>query len=110
MLLLGGIALNQPRDDRRPARLVVRPEAQTTLAVEVFMKQNEVLIGLTLLETLLLSVARPGSVGTRQEQADRFRERRLPVPASLLDLHGALPDPRGHGDRKGRRHLEDLLQ
>ncbi len=44
-----------------------------------------------------------------QEQADRLRGCRLPVPASLLDLHGALPDPRGHGDREGRRHLEDLL-
>ena len=41
----------------------------------------------------------------RQErpQADRVRGRRLPVPAPLLDLHGAVPDPRGHGGRRGRR-------
>ena len=30
-------------------------------------------------------------------------ERRLRVPAPLLDLHGAVPDPRGHGRRRGRR-------
>ena len=30
-------------------------------------------------------------------------ERRLRVPAPLLDLHGPVPDPRGHGGRRGRR-------
>ena len=43
----------------------------------------------------------------RQEerpQADRLRGRgQLPVSAPLLDLHGALSDPRGHGDGRGRR-------
>ena len=40
---------------------------------------------------------------------DRGRERRLRVPAPLLDLHGALPGPRGHGHRRGRRPGPHLL-
>ena len=31
------------------------------------------------------------------------------VPAPLLDLHGAVPGPRGHGDGRGRRPDADLL-
>ena len=40
---------------------------------------------------------------------DRGRVRRLRVPAPLLDLHGALPGPRGHGHRRGRRPGPHLL-
>ena len=37
-------------------------------------------------------------------QADRVRaRRRLRVSAPLLDVHGAVPDPRGHGGGRGRR-------
>ena len=45
----------------------------------------------------------------RAKQADRVRGGRLPVPAPLLDLHGAGPDPRGHGGREGRRPVAHLL-
>ena len=40
---------------------------------------------------------------------DRRRERRLRVPAPLLDLHGPVPGPRGHGDGRGRRAVAHLL-
>ena len=40
---------------------------------------------------------------------DRGRVRQLRVPAPLLDLHGALPGPRGHGHRRGRRPGPHLL-
>jgi propane monooxygenase large subunit len=40
---------------------------------------------------------------------DRGRERRLRVPAPVLDLHGPVPGPRGHGDGRGRRPVADLL-
>ena len=46
----------------------------------------------------------PGS-----EQAHRVRGGRLHIPAPLLDLHGAVPDPRGHRRRQGRRPVADLL-
>ena len=36
-------------------------------------------------------------------RADRVRGRQLPVSAPLLDLHGAVPHPRGHGHGRGRR-------
>ena len=43
-------------------------------------------------------------LGQERPQADRLRGgRRLRVPAPLLDVHGAVPDPRGHGRRRGRR-------
>ena len=45
----------------------------------------------------------------RPQQADRLRGRRLPVPAPLLDLHGAGAHPRGHGRRQGRRPVAHLL-
>ena len=40
---------------------------------------------------------------------DRGRGRRLRVPAPLLDLHGPVPGPRGHGHRRGRRPGPHLL-
>ena len=38
-------------------------------------------------------------VDAERAQPDRLRGRRLRVPAPLLDLHGAVPGPRGHGPR-----------
>ena len=46
--------------------------------------------------------ARP--VEEERPRADPLRRRhRLRVSAPLLELHGAVPDPRGHGGRRGRR-------
>ncbi len=42
-------------------------------------------------------------------QPDRRGERRLRVPAPLLDVHGAVPGPRGHGRGQGRRPVADVL-
>ena len=40
---------------------------------------------------------------------DRGRERRLRVPAPLLDLHGPVPGPRGHDHGRGRRAVAHVL-
>lgn len=40
---------------------------------------------------------------------DRRRGRQLRLPAPLLDVHGAVPHPRGHGGRRGRRPAPHLL-
>ena len=46
----------------------------------------------------------------RTATRDRLRGRSgLRVPAPLLDVHGAVPDPRGHGRRRGRRAGPDVL-
>ena len=47
----------------------------------------------------------------RAERAppDRGRGRRLLVPEPVLDLHGPVPGPRGHGVRRGRRGGTDVL-
>ena len=45
----------------------------------------------------------------RSQQAHRLRGGRLPVPAPLLDVHGARTDPRGHDRRQGRRPVADVL-
>ena len=48
-------------------------------------------------------------VDTERASPDRGRGRQLPVPAPLLDVHGAVPGPRGHGHGRGRRPDAHLL-
>ena len=54
LLLFRAVALDEPRNESRPTGLMVRPEAEASFAVEVFVKQNQILIGWTALVARLI--------------------------------------------------------